>query len=167
MTNYAVENQPYTRHLMKQQRFCRRCTATLAFEVIAQPETHKNPDIRIELVDMLARASGVRGMVGGQMTDLRAETKELDIEDITLLQRLKTGALIEFGCEAGAILGKANKEERIALTAYAQDLGLAFQIADDLLDVEGNVEETGKAVRKDEDAGKATFVSLLGIDGAR
>lgn len=140
---------------------------TLAFEVIAQPETHKNPDIRIELVDMLARASGVRGMVGGQMTDLRAETKELDIEDITLLQRLKTGALIEFGCEAGAILGKANKEERIALTAYAQDLGLAFQIADDLLDVEGNVEETGKAVRKDEDAGKATFVSLLGIDGAR
>lgn len=140
---------------------------TLAFEVIAQPETHKNPDIRIELVDMLARASGVRGMVGGQMTDLRAETKELDIEDITLLQRLKTGALIQFGCEAGAILGKANKEERIALTAYAQDLGLAFQIADDLLDVEGNVEETGKAVRKDEDAGKATFVSLLGIDGAR
>ena len=110
---------------------------------------------------MLARASGVRGMVGGQMTNLRAETKELDIEDITLLQRLKTGALIEFGCEAGAILGKANKEERIALTAYAQDLGLAFQIADDLLDVEGNVEETGKAVRKDEDAEKQLSYHFL------
>ncbi len=140
---------------------------TLAFEVIAQPETHQDSEIRIELVNMLARASGVRGMVGGQMEDLQAETKELNLEDITHLQRLKTGALIEYGCEAGAILGKASNEEREALIAYANDLGLAFQIADDLLDIEGNVEETGKAVRKDNHAGKATFVSLLGVDGAR
>ena len=140
---------------------------TLAFEVIAQPETHQDSEIRIELVNMLARASGVRGMVGGQMKDLQAEKKELNLEDITHLQRLKTGALIKYGCEAGAILGKASNEERGALIAYANDLGLAFQIADDLLDIEGNVEETGKAVRKDNNAGKATFVSILGVDGAR
>ena len=140
---------------------------TLAFEVIAQPETHQDAEIRIELVNMLARASGVRGMVGGQMEDLQAETKELNLEDITHLQRLKTGALIKYGCEAGAILGKASNEEREALTAYANDLGLAFQIADDLLDIEGNVEEIGKAVRKDNSAGKATFVSILGVGGAR
>jgi farnesyl diphosphate synthase len=140
---------------------------TLAFEVIAQPETHQDANIRIELVDMLARASGVRGMVGGQMIDLEAEKKELNLKEITLLQQLKTGALIRFGCEAGAILGGANEKQRIALIAYASDLGLAFQIADDLLDVEGSEEETGKAVGKDEDAGKETFVSILGVDGAR
>ena len=140
---------------------------TLAFEVAAQPETHDDAEIRIELVDMLARASGVRGMVGGQMIDLEAEKKDLDLEEITLLQQLKTGALIGYGCEAGAILGNASAEQRQALISYASDLGLAFQIADDLLDVEGSVEETGKAVGKDEDAGKETFVSLLGINGAR
>ncbi|HAA92283.1 MAG: farnesyl-diphosphate synthase [Rhodospirillaceae bacterium] len=140
---------------------------TLAFEVVAQPETHTDAEIRVELIDMLARASGVRGMVGGQMIDLEAEKKELDLAEITQLQQLKTGALIGFGCEAGAILGRADKGQRTALIDYASDLGLAFQIADDLLDVEGSVEETGKAVGKDEDAGKETFVSILGVDGAR
>ena len=140
---------------------------TLAFEVVAQPETHDDATVRIELVDMLARASGARGMVGGQMIDLEAEKKDLDLKEITLLQQLKTGALIGYGCESGAILGGASIEQRQALISYASDLGLAFQIADDLLDVEGSVEETGKAVGKDEDAGKETFVSLLGVDGAR
>lgn len=140
---------------------------TLAFEVAAQPETHEDAQVRIDLVDMLARASGVRGMVGGQMIDLEAEQKELNLEEITQLQQLKTGALIGYGCEAGAVLGRADDTQRAALTAYASDLGLAFQIADDLLDVEGSVEETGKAVGKDEDAGKETFVSILGIEGAR
>lgn len=140
---------------------------TLAFEVVAQPETHDDATVRIKLVDMLARASGARGMVGGQMIDLEAEKKDLDLKEITLLQQLKTGALIGYGCEAGAILGDASIEQRQALNSYASDLGLAFQIADDLLDVEGSVEETGKAVGKDDDAGKETFVSLLGVDGAR
>ena len=140
---------------------------TLAFEVVAQPETHDDATVRIKLVEMLARASGARGMVGGQMIDLEAEKKDLDLKEITLLQQLKTGALIGYGCEAGAILGDASIEQRQALNSYASDLGLAFQIADDLLDVEGSVEETGKAVGKDEDAGKETFVSLLGVDGAR
>lgn len=140
---------------------------TMAFEVLADDRTHADADVRANLVLGLAQASGVRGMVGGQMIDLQAETRTLTLDEITQLQRLKTGALIRFGCEAGAILGGATERARSALTNYAQDLGLAFQIADDLLDVEGSVEETGKAVGKDADAGKETFVSLLGIDGAR
>ncbi len=140
---------------------------TMAFEVLADDRTHSDADVRAKLVLGLAQASGVRGMVGGQMIDLQAETRTLTLDEITQLQRLKTGALIRFGCEAGAILGNAPDAARSALTNYAQDLGLAFQIADDLLDVEGSVEETGKAVGKDADAGKETFVSLLGIDGAR
>jgi farnesyl diphosphate synthase len=140
---------------------------TLAFEVLADPATHPDAEIRATLVLALAKAAGVRGMVGGQMIDLDAETKTLNLAEITQLQQLKTGALIGFGCEAGAILGRAAAAERKALRAYADVLGLAFQIADDLLDVEGSVEETGKAVGKDANAGKATFVSLLGIQGAR
>ncbi len=140
---------------------------TLAFEVLAVPETHKDAAVRAELVIELAKAAGVRGMVGGQMIDLQAETQTLSLEEITQLQRLKTGALIAYGCQAGAILGKAAASDRQALLDYAQDLGLAFQIADDLLDVEGSAEETGKAVGKDAAAGKETFVSLLGVDGAR
>ncbi len=140
---------------------------TMAFEVLADDRTHADADVRAKLVLGLAQASGVRGMVGGQMIDLQAETRTLTLDEITQLQRLKTGALIRFGCEAGAILGGATDKARSALTDYAQDLGLAFQIADDLLDVEGSVEETGKAVGKDADAGKETFVSLLGVDGAR
>lgn len=141
---------------------------TLAFEVLAQPDTHGDPAVRCELVSALAVAAGCNGMVGGQMFDLIAENRpELDIGAITRLQRLKTGALIAFSCEAGAILGKASTEARLALRGYAHDLGLAFQIADDLLDVEGSPDSTGKPVGQDVAAGKATFVSILGIERAR
>lgn len=140
---------------------------TLAFEVLADAATHPDAKVRVDLVTAYARASGVRGMVGGQMIDLQAESRSLDLTEITRLQQLKTGALISVGCEAGAILGGADGKAQTALLNYAHDLGLAFQIADDLLDVEGSVEETGKAVNKDAAAGKGTFVSLLGIDGAK
>jgi farnesyl diphosphate synthase len=140
---------------------------TMAFEVLGAPETHAEPAVRTALVATLATAAGARGMVGGQMIDLQAETRSLTLEEITQLQRLKTGALIRWACEAGAILGEAATDAQETLRRYAEDLGLAFQIADDLLDVEGNVEETGKAVGKDAAAGKETFVSLLGADGAR
>lgn len=140
---------------------------TKAFEVLADLPTHDDPKVRSELVLALAKASGDRGMVGGQMLDLWAEEHELDVPEITRLQRMKTGALIAVSAEAGAILGKASDEARHALHAYAHDVGLAFQIADDLLDVEGDAETVGKQTQKDADAGKATFVSLLGIEEAR
>jgi farnesyl diphosphate synthase len=140
---------------------------TLAFEVLSHTDTHTNPEVRCRLVAALARAAGAHGMVGGQMIDLSAEGREIDIGEITRLQRLKTGALIGFACEAGAILGQAGESQHEALRGYAHDLGLAFQIADDLLDVEGTVEEVGKAVGKDADQGKATFVSILGPERAR
>ena len=141
---------------------------TLAFEVLAHPDTHGDPAVRCELVASLAQAAGAAGMVGGQMFDLIAEEHpELDIGAITRLQRLKTGALIAFSCEAGAVLGKAPAEMRMALRGYAHDLGLAFQIADDLLDVQGSSGETGKPVGRDAAAGKATFVSILGVERAR
>jgi farnesyl diphosphate synthase len=139
----------------------------LAFEVLAHPETHSNANVRVDLIAALARASGAHGMVGGQMIDLQAETETFNIGQITRLQRLKTGELIAYACEAGAILGQAPNKAHEALRGYAHDLGLAFQIADDLLDVEGSVEEVGKAVNKDQDAGKATFVSILGVERAR
>jgi farnesyl diphosphate synthase len=140
---------------------------TAAFEVLAHPDTHNDPAVRCELVAALAVAAGAGGMVGGQMIDLIAELQALDIGAITRLQRMKTGALIAFACEAGAILAKAPAEPRIALRGYAHDLGLAFQIADDLLDVEGSAAETGKPVGADAAAGKATFVSILGVGRAR
>ena len=141
---------------------------TLAFEVLAQPDTHGDAAVRCELVAALAQAAGSHGMVGGQMIDLIAEHRpDLDIGAITRLQRLKTGALIAFACESGAILGKASMDLRSALRGYAHDLGLAFQIADDLLDVEGSAAETGKPVGADAAAGKATFVSILGAPRAR
>jgi farnesyl diphosphate synthase len=140
---------------------------TMAFEVLSHPDTHGDPAVRCELITALAAAAGGAGMVGGQMIDLIAETQTLDIGAITRLQRMKTGALIAFSCEAGAILAKAPHELRLALRGYAHDLGLAFQIADDLLDVEGSAEETGKPVGADAAAGKATFVSILGVDRAR
>ena len=140
---------------------------TMAFEVLSHPDTHGNASVRCELVAALAGAAGAAGMVGGQMIDLIAETTTLDIGAITRLQRMKTGALIAFACEAGAILAKAPHEVRLALRGYAHDLGLAFQIADDLLDVEGSAEETGKPVGADAAAGKATFVSILGVERAR
>jgi farnesyl diphosphate synthase len=139
----------------------------MAFEVLAQPDTHGDPAVRCELVTALATAAGSAGMVGGQMIDLIAETRTLDIGAITRLQRMKTGALIAFSCEAGGILAKASHEQRLALRGYAHDLGLAFQIADDLLDVEGSAEATGKPVGADAAAGKATFVSILGVERAR
>jgi farnesyl diphosphate synthase len=140
---------------------------TMAFEVLAQPEAHPDPAVRCELVAALAAAAGAGGMVGGQMIDLIAERRRLDIGAITRLQRMKTGALIAFACEAGAILARAPAEPRTALRGYAHDLGLAFQIADDLLDVEGSSAETGKPVGADAAAGKATFVSILGVERAR
>ena len=141
----------------------------LAFEVLAHEETHGDPAVRTALITELARAAGAQGMVGGQMLDLLAETQgtEMSIGAITRLQRLKTGALISFSCTAGAILGKAADPQRHALAAYAHDLGLAFQIVDDLLDVEGSAEELGKTPGKDVAAGKATFVSILGLERAR
>jgi farnesyl diphosphate synthase len=142
----------------------------LAFEVLAHEETHGDPAVRAHLVAELAKAAGAQGMVGGQMLDLLAEQQlpaEMSIGAITRLQRLKTGALISFSCTAGAILGKAAEPSRGALAAYAHDLGLAFQIVDDLLDVEGTVDELGKATNKDAAAGKATFVSILGLERAR
>lgn len=140
---------------------------TRAFEVLAEPATHPDPQVRCQLALALAKASGAEGMVGGQMLDLMAEQDKLDMPEITRLQRMKTGALIAFSCEAGAMLGKAAEPARQALRAYAHDLGLAFQIADDLLDVEGTSEEVGKRTGKDAAAGKATFVSLLGVERAR
>ena len=140
---------------------------TAAFEVLADPDTHGDPAVRCELVTALAGAAGAAGMVGGQMIDLIAEHQTLDIGAITRLQRMKTGALIAFSCEAGAILAKAPHELRTALRGYAHDLGLAFQIADDLLDVEGSAAETGKPVGDDVASGKATFVSILGVTRAR
>jgi farnesyl diphosphate synthase len=140
---------------------------TSAFEVLAHQDTHGDPAVRCELVGALATAAGPAGMVGGQMIDLIAERQKLDIGAITRLQRMKTGALIAFACESGAILAKASAEPRVALRGYAHDLGLAFQIADDLLDVEGSPAETGKPVGADAEAGKATFVSILGVDRAR
>jgi farnesyl diphosphate synthase len=140
---------------------------TGAFELLADPDTHGDPAVRVELVATLAAAAGAAGMVGGQMIDLIAEHQSLDIGEITRLQRMKTGALIAFSCEAGAILAKAPHELRVALRGYAHDLGLAFQIADDLLDVEGSPAEIGKPVGADAAAGKATFVSILGAARAR
>ena len=142
----------------------------LAFEVLAHEATHGDPAVRAALVSELAKAAGAHGMVGGQMLDMLAETEtetEMSIGAITRLQRLKTGALISFSCTAGAILGKAAEPLRVALAAYAHDLGLAFQIVDDLLDVEGDAAELGKATNKDAAAGKATFVSILGLERAR
>ena len=140
---------------------------TKAFEVLAAPETHSDARVRADLVLALAKAAGDHGMVGGQMMDLWAEDNKLDVAQITRLQRMKTGDLIAVSAEAGAILGKASDDARTALHAYAHDIGLAFQIADDLLDVEGDAATVGKATGKDADANKATFVSLLGIDKAR
>lgn len=136
---------------------------TLAFELCCDPTLGPR---RIELVAALAEAAGARGMVLGQALDIAAETADrpLGLDEITRLQAAKTGALITFSAEAGAILAGA---DRAPLAAYADALGRAFQIADDILDVTGDPDKAGKALRKDAQAGKATFVSLLGLDGAR
>jgi farnesyl diphosphate synthase len=143
------------------------CFHDLAFEIISDPATHEDPFVRAELVLEMARASGPNGMAGGQMLDLVAEGQELDIGSITRLQQLKTGALIEFAVEAACIMGRIPPESRTPYRGYARDIGLAFQIADDLLDHAGDEEAAGKRLRKDTGAGKATFVSLLGEERAR
>jgi farnesyl diphosphate synthase len=140
---------------------------TRAFNILASDSTHSNPAVRCELVLELSLAAGAHGMVGGQMIDLKAQSADLDIGAITRLQRLKTGRLIDFGCQAGAILGRAPNSAREALRGYTHDMGLAFQIADDLLDITGDEATVGKAVGKDDDKGKATFVSVLGVERAR
>ena len=139
----------------------------VAFELLADEATHEDPFVRSELVKELARASGPAGMAGGQMMDIAATDAVFDLATTTRLQQLKTGALIGFCLEAGAIMGKASPAVRLKLRGYARDLGLAFQIADDLLDVEGSEEAAGKALRKDGEQGKSTFVSLLGVERAR
>ena len=138
-----------------------------AFEVLAEPDTHTNPEARADLVVALAHASGARGMCGGQMIDMLAEGRQLTDEEISRLQSLKTGRLIQFSVEAGAILGRAAPQQRHLLAAYGRDIGVAFQIADDLLDVTATAEETGKATGKDAAAGKATMVAVLGVERAR
>ncbi len=139
----------------------------LAFEVLAHEDTHGDPAVRIQLVAGLAQAIGPHGMVAGQVADIEAAGRNLSMGQVTRLQRLKTGALISFACSAGATLAKASEPARHALVAYAHDVGLAFQITDDLLDVEGTREQTGKTPGKDVVSGKATFVSLLGLERAR
>jgi farnesyl diphosphate synthase len=138
-----------------------------AFEVLSEEDTHSEPLARCELVAALGAAAGARGMAGGQMIDMLAEGQTLDGPAVTRLQSLKTGRLIQFSAEAGAILGRAAAAQRHMLAAYGRDLGTAFQIADDLLDAEGSAEETGKRTGKDQEAGKATMVAVLGIERAR
>lgn len=140
---------------------------TYAFEVLSHPRVHADANVRCELIRSVARAAGVRGMVGGQMMDLDAEHKTMEADEVIRLQRLKTGEMFAVSCEVGAVLGKAADPLRARLQRYAHDLGLAFQITDDLLDVEGTRAETGKGVKKDKSAGKATLISVLGVERAR
>jgi farnesyl diphosphate synthase len=140
---------------------------TLAFEILAGEKTHASADVRCRLIGRLAEAAGRNGMIGGQMIDMLAPERTLGSDDVVHLQQLKTGQLFEFSCEAGAILGEAPEAERERLRAYARDMGLVFQITDDLLDVISSAEKAGKAVGKDSSQGKATFVSIYGVARAR
>ena len=139
----------------------------LAFEILANPETSTDPWVSCELVLELARAAGPTGMAGGQMMDIVAEGAELDLAAITRLQQLKTGALIEYSVEAASIMAKLPAEARRPYRGYARNIGLAFQIADDLIDHSGDAAAAGKPIGRDASAGKATFVSLLGEERAR
>jgi len=139
----------------------------LAFGILADPATHADGGIRAELCAELSRAAGAWGMAGGQMLDLLAASGSENLDSITRMQRLKTGALIAWCVEAGAIMGRAPAEARTSLRGYAQCLGLAFQIADDLLDHEGDEKTVGKRLRKDDDRGRVTFLTLLGSERAR
>ena len=140
---------------------------TRAFEVLAEEDTHADPEARCELVTAFAYAAGARGMVGGQMIDMLAEGKTLGAPEITRLQALKTGRLIQFSAEAGAILGRAPQAQRHFIAAYGRELGGAFQIYDDVLDEAGSAHELGKTAGKDAAQGKATMVSILGLERAR
>jgi farnesyl diphosphate synthase len=140
---------------------------TLAFEILAEPATHPDPQMRCLLITGLARAAGPHGMVAGQAADMAGGEIGSDLIAVTRMNRLKTGALINFSVDAGALIGCASEAERTALTRYAHDVGLAFQMVDDLLDAEGVVRDTGKAVGKDKDRGKVNFVTVLGTDQTR
>jgi farnesyl diphosphate synthase len=140
---------------------------TLAFEILSDPATHPDPAIRAELVLLLAKAGGWRGMALGQALDLSAGRQGFGIAEIAEMQALKTGALFRFACEAGAVLGRAEPSERAALVSYASSFGQAFQLADDLLDAQGDAASLGKAVAKDDVRGKATLVALLGVEAAK
>jgi farnesyl diphosphate synthase len=147
---------------------------TFAFDLLARPQTHADPAVRIALVAELARSAGLGGMAGGQLLDLAAEGRfgkvpagAITEDAVILLEAMKTGALIRAACGMGAILGKASQEQRNALDFYGYALGQAFQIADDLLDLEGDAKTVGKKTRKDAAAGKATFIGVLGVEGAR
>ena len=147
---------------------------TFAFDILSRPETHPNPAVRIDLVTALARAAGLGGMAGGQMLDLAAEgrfdggqVQRLGETEVVTLQAMKTGALLSFGCRSGGILGEAPQPKRDALERYGSAVGRAFQISDDLLDVEGDPALVGKQTGKDAEAGKATMVGILGIEGAK
>lgn len=147
---------------------------TFAFDILSRPHTHQDAGIRIKLISALARAAGVGGMAGGQMLDLAAEGRfavgqqgGLDFDGVRTLQAMKTGALLQYACTSGAVLGAADRKAHSALERYGAAIGEAFQVADDLLDVDGDAATLGKATGKDAAAHKATFVSLLGIDGAR
>jgi farnesyl diphosphate synthase len=137
-----------------------------AFEVLAEPDTHSDPQARAELVLGLGHAAGARGMAGGQMIDMAAEGRALTLPEISRLHALKTGRLIQYAAEAGAIMGRAPAHLRGQVAAYGRDLGAAFQIADDVLDATSTASELGKTVGKDQAAAKATFVTLLGIERA-
>jgi farnesyl diphosphate synthase len=144
---------------------------TFAFDILSRPEVHPDPEIRVTLVRELARASGIGGMAGGQLLDLGAEGRfgeaKLGERDVVTLQSMKTGALLHFACIAGGILGKAAPAEQDALSRYGRAVGVAFQIADDLLDVESDAATLGKATGKDAALGKATLVGILGPAAAR
>ena len=140
---------------------------SLAFEILTDEATHDTVSTRLDLVTGLARASGMQGMVGGQMIDMMAARDRLDAGGLTRLQKMKTGALISFAVDAGAVLGGADANERHSLAGFAHDIGLAYQIADDVLDIEGDADILGKSVGKDTAQGKSTFVSLLGVERAR
>ena len=140
---------------------------TISFEILADPATHESGEVRCRLIARLAEAAGSNGMIGGQMIDMQAPSNAFNPGDVIHLQRLKTGALFEYACEAGAILAEVGQKEQERLRHYARDLGLAFQIADDLLDAEGDAGEMGKAAGKDAGRGKTTVVSVLGVERAR
>lgn len=140
---------------------------TLAFGILSDEKTHSDAEIRCDLILALSRAIGAKGMVGGQMIDLKAENQSLQQDEIIRMQHMKTGELIIFSCEVGAILAKVSDDRRTALNKYAENIGLAFQIVDDLLDIEGNSEDIGKTAGKDIEAGKATLVSFKGVKEAR
>jgi farnesyl diphosphate synthase len=140
---------------------------TFAFEILADPATHSDPQMRCKLIAGLAKAAGAQGMVAGQAADMAGADIGSDLIAVTRMNRLKTGALINFAVDAGALIAIASEAEKTALSRYAHDIGLTFQMVDDLLDAEGVVRDTGKAVGKDKDRGKVNFVTVMGVEATR